>query len=80
MLNMCLRPKHSSQLVTIISRLADDDALEYGHEILNVDEGVLSSVNLKRLQGFHYQLPEVFPSLLTVVDSVSEVVWEQRNR
>lgn len=63
-----------------ISRLADDDALEYGHEILDVDEGVLASVHLKRLQGFHYQLPEVFPSLLAVVYSVSEVVWERRKR
>lgn len=55
--------------------LADDNTLEDRHEVFDVDEGVLAAVYLKRLKGFHYQFPEVFPPLLAVVDAVSQVVW-----
>ena len=76
---MCL---HRSTAVgeSVNRDLADDDALEDRHEVLDVDESVLATVYFKRLQGFHYQLPEVFPSLLAVVYSVSEVICERRSR
>lgn len=77
---MYLRPQYSRQPIAISRLLADDDALEYGHEILDVDEGVLAAVYLKSFKGFHYQLSEVFPSLLPVVYSVSEVIWERNKR
>lgn len=53
--------------------------MEDRHEVLDVDEGVLAAVHLERLEGFHYQLPEVFPPLLTIVDAVSQVVWNNRD-
>lgn len=59
---------------------ADDDALENRHEVLDVDEGVLAAVHLERLEGFHYQFPKVFPPLLAVVDAVSQVVWNRRDK
>lgn len=73
-------PVDRNTAVAVRRRLADDDALEYGHEVLDVDEGVLAAVYLKRFEGFHYQLPQVFPSLLAVVYSVSEVVCGGANQ
>lgn len=55
--------------------LAYNDALEDRYKVFNVDEGVLAAINFKGLKCFHNKLPEIFPPLLAVVDSVSQVVY-----
>lgn len=61
-------------------QLADYDTLVDRHEVLDVDESVLAAVHLERLEGFHDELPEVFPPLLAVIDAVSEVVFARREK
>lgn len=62
------------------SVLADYNALEYRHEILDVDKGVLATIYLERLQGFHDKLAEVLPPLLAVVYAVSQVICTRDTR
>lgn len=66
-------------LLTVVHRRkyesTDDDALEDGHEVLDVNEGILAAVYLERLQSFHDKLSEVLPPLLAVIDTVAKVVW-----
>lgn len=44
-----------------------------GHHVLDVDEGVLSSVALKHLQRLLDQIADVLPLMLAVVDGVPGV-------
>lgn len=44
-----------------------------GHHVLDVDEGVLSSVALEHLQRLLDQIADVLPLMLAVVDGVPGV-------
>lgn len=44
-----------------------------GHHVLDVYEGVLSSVALKHLQSLLDQIADVLPLMLAVVDAVPSV-------
>lgn len=46
-----------------------------GDHVLDVDEGVFSSVALQDLQRLLDQVTDVLPLLLAVVDAVSRVNW-----
>lgn len=61
-------------------QLVEHAGLVGGHHVFDVDEGVLTPVALKHLQGLLDQVADVLPLLLAVVDAVSRVDCGDRER
>lgn len=68
-----------------VSKSLSDLSVEHigligGHHVFDIDEGVLSPVALKHLQGLLDQVADVLPPVLAVVDAVPGVNCRRRKQ
>ena len=56
-------------------RLVKHAGLICGYHVLDIDEGIFAAVSFENLERFVYQVANVFPLLLTIIDAIAKIAF-----